>query len=70
MSEAVAQLKERVITAETERDYYRSLVDSFFTGEAPEGGNFNHLLMAQWGRKRLAERKKQVAALLAVPSAT
>lgn len=64
MSDAVAELKGRVVLAEAERNYYKSLVDAFFEGEAPQGGNFNHIIMAQWGRKRLAEKKRQVAALL------
>lgn len=65
---SIAQLKERVLTAEAKVEYLQSLVDAFFTGESPDGGNFNHIIMAQWGRKRLAEKKKQVAALLAQPA--
>ena len=64
MSDAVLELKERVVQAESERNYYKSLVDAFFEGKSPQGGNFNHIIMAQWGRKRLDEKKKQVAALL------
>lgn len=54
----VAALKERVLKAEAERDYYESLVDSFFSGNVPDGANFNHFIMAQWGRKRLVEKNK------------
>jgi hypothetical protein len=59
---SIAELKERVLTAEAERDYYMSLVDSFFSGAVPDGANFNHFIMAQWGRKRL-EQKNRVPAL-------
>ena len=54
----IAQLKERVLAAEERAEYYESLVDAFFSGEAPEGANFNHIVMAQWGRKRLAESRR------------
>ncbi len=64
MSNIVA-LKERVLAAEAERDYLASLVDAFFTGSVPDGANFNHFILAQWGRKRLAEKNK-VPALCAV----
>lgn len=59
----IATLKERVLQAEAERDYLASLVNAFFTGEVPDGADFNHFIMAQWGRKRIAE-KKQTPVLL------
>lgn len=60
----VAQLKERVQAAEAERDYYKSLVEAFEEGAVPEGhGSLKHMLFAQWGRKRLAEKKSQPALL-------
>lgn len=62
---SVADLKERIVAAEAEAEYYKSLVDSFFSGVPTDGGNFNHIIMAQWGRKRLEEKgRQQVAALL------
>lgn len=60
----IAQLKERVLDAEARADYAESLVNAFFSGEPPDGANFQHIILAQWGRKRLAEKEKQVAALL------
>lgn len=60
----IGDLKERIIEAETRAAYYESLVDAFFSGQSPDGANFNHIIMAQWGRKRLAEKVKQTAALL------
>lgn len=60
----IAALKERVLEAESKAAYYQSLVDAFFSGESPDGANFNHIIMAQWGRKRLAEKVKQTPALL------
>ena len=61
---SIETLKERIITAECARDYYASLVESFFSGESPDGGNFNHVIMAQWGRKRLVEKASTRAILL------
>ena len=60
----VAALKERVLEAEARANFAQSLVDAFFTGQAPEGANFDHIIMAQWGRKRLEEKAKQKAAVL------
>lgn len=60
----VAQLKERVQEAEAERDYYRSLVEAFFNGYVDDGQtSLNHMILAQWGRRRLAEKKSQPALL-------
>lgn len=64
MSSNVEVLKERITVAEAEREYYASLVDAFFTGEAPSGGNFNHFIMAQWGRKRLEQKNEANRAVL------
>lgn len=55
----IATLKERVTEAEAERDYYQSLVASFFTGDVPDGASFEHFILAKWGRRRLEENKKQ-----------
>lgn len=58
----IASLKERVQKAEAEAayskaeaEYYKSLVDTFFTGHCPEITSIKHLQLAKWGRKRLAE---------------
>lgn len=59
----IADLKDRLEVAEAERDYFSSLVDSFYSGVAPVNGNFNHIIMAQWGRKRLAEKSKSAVLL-------
>lgn len=59
----IAKLKERVLEAEAERDYYRSLVETFETGDIPDQASFQHLVMATWGRKRLEEKKKRPALL-------
>lgn len=63
---SVADWKQRVIEAETQRDHLQSLVDAFFTGEVPALGTFDHHILAKWGRRRLEERTK-TAALLATP---
>jgi hypothetical protein len=60
----VAELKQRALQAEEERDYYASLVEAFNTGEVPEGyGSLQHVIMSQWGRRRLEEKKKTAALL-------
>lgn len=63
----LVQLKERVMEAEARAEHLQSLVNAFFTGQAPEDGGFEGVLLAQWGRRRLAEKnenKNKVAALL------
>lgn len=59
-------LKQRVLEAEEERDYYRSLCEAFLLGQVQGKGSLQHHIFAQWGRKRLeeAERNSQLAALL------
>jgi hypothetical protein len=64
-------LAERLVEAEKGRDdavaqcnYYRSLVQAFFTGEPPKlGGDFDHFILATWGRKRF-ESMTPVPAIL------
>lgn len=56
----IAALKQRALNAELERDYYRSLLETFFDGEVPE---FASLVLAKWGRKRLEEQRSQPALL-------
>lgn len=65
----IAQLKERVLIAEVRAEQLQSLVDAFFSGEVPEGGGLEHVVMAQWGRKRQEEKRaNKVAVLLANPA--
>ena len=45
-------LKQRVIQAEAERDYYASLVEAFFSGDIPHGASIDHMILAKYGRKR------------------
>lgn len=60
----ITQLKQRVLEAEQERDYYRSLVETFFSGDVPEeGSSLNHLILAKYGRKRLETLAKQPSLL-------
>lgn len=55
----VAKLKERVIRAEEAAEYYKSIVDAFFTGDVPDEATLDHLIVAKWGRKRLEDLKAQ-----------
>jgi hypothetical protein len=59
----IAQLKERVEASEAERDYYKSLVDAFFDGKTGASPSLAHMILAQWGRRRLAEKRAQPALL-------
>lgn len=63
MSSNIAKLKQRVLDAEAERDFYRSLVEAFFSGDVPDGAVPEHFILARWGRKR-HEDKRTTAALL------
>lgn len=54
-----ATLKLKLRETEVERDYYKSLVGAFMEGQAPTTGNsLQHMIFAQWGRKRIAEMAK------------
>jgi hypothetical protein len=53
----------------SENKLLQSKLDSFFTGDVPHHATFDHVILAQYGRKRLAERTRQ-AALLTKPTTT
>lgn len=60
----VSDLKQRVLQAESEVVFLRSLLESFFTGDVPDtSASLTHMLLAKWGRKRLEELSKQPALL-------
>lgn len=61
---SIAELKQRVLDAEEERDYYKSLCDSFDTGDVPQNSSLKHRVYAQWGRKRLEGMRGQPALLV------
>lgn len=61
---SIAQWKERVLAAEARAEHLQSLVDAFFTGDVPEGGTLEHAILAQWGRKRIAEKRVNKLAVL------
>jgi hypothetical protein len=63
----IAQLKERVLTAEARVEHLQSLVDAFFTGDVPEGSSLQHAVLAQWGRRRLDEKRVNKLAVLFQP---
>lgn len=54
----IQQLKERVLSAEAEATELRSMLDAFFTGNVPDDATLQHVILAQWGRKRLDEKKR------------
>jgi hypothetical protein len=57
-------LEEQLDDREAEIDYLRSLLDSFWTGDIPQGATLDHMKLAKYGRKRLEDQGK-VPALLA-----
>lgn len=61
---SVEKLKERVLLAEARAERAESLLDAFFTGNVPAGASLNHIILAQWGRKRLDARVKTPALLV------
>lgn len=57
-------LKQAYFEAMQELNYYKSLVTSFMTGEVQIGANdLSGSIMAQWGRRRQEEARKQAAIL-------
>ena len=64
MSEYLADLKQRVCDLQDERDWLQSKLDSFFTGDVPNGASFDHMILAKYGRIRLIEKSKQPALLV------
>jgi hypothetical protein len=63
VSVAVAKLKQRVVDAEQKAEHYRSLLETFFTGDIPDNATFDHLILAAWGRRRLEELSAQPSLL-------
>lgn len=55
---SVADLKAQLSEALDECDYYRSLVECFFTGDVPRNASLNHMILAKYGRVRLQEISK------------
>jgi hypothetical protein len=59
----IVDLKQRVLDAEERVAYLESLLETFFTGDVPNGASLNHFVLAKWGRKRLEEQKSTAALL-------
>lgn len=68
MNDNIAELKQRLEQAEAEAEHFRSMAESFFSGD-PMGRGIDHIIMAQWGRKRLAEKRANKLAVLLMPAA-
>jgi hypothetical protein len=57
-------LKEALLDARAQAAYYQALVQSFFNGEqSPLANDLTGAIMAQWGQRRLEERKRQARLL-------
>lgn len=63
MSKAIAQLKQRVLDAESYAQQLESMLNSFWTGDVPSNATLDHMVLAKWGRKRLEEKVKTPALL-------
>lgn len=61
---SIAELKRQLEEALDERNYFKSLVESFDTGNIPRRATLKHAIMATWGRKRLEERRRKPALLI------
>jgi len=68
MSEAIVELKRRVLDAEGKVAYLESLLTSFWTGSIPDNASLDHMVLAAAGKERLAKKAKR-AALLVSPKA-
>lgn len=57
-------LKQAYFDTKQELRYYKALVGSFMSGEVQDGANdLSGFILAQWGRKRHEEARKQAALL-------
>lgn len=56
-------IKQRLLEAEAKVQELESMLDSFWTGDVPSNATFDHLILAKWGRARLAEKAKTCALL-------
>lgn len=60
---SIAELKQRVMDAETRAGYAEACLECFFTGETPDSASLQQIVLAQWGRKRLDSMRKTPALL-------
>lgn len=60
----IADLKQRLVAAEADRDYYMALVQSFFSGEPRISNNLDAAIIAQWGRRRIEQKEQNKLAVL------
>lgn len=65
MSSFIAQLKEENLSLYNENEMLRSMLKSFWTGDVPSNATLDHMVLAKWGRKRLDEKAKVPALLVA-----
>lgn len=59
----VAELKQRVVQLEAENRLLQSKLQTFFTGDIPQGATIDHMILAKYGRIRILEKAKQPALL-------
>jgi hypothetical protein len=64
MSEYLGELKQAYVDIQLENEHLKSLLNSFWTGDVPQGATLDHMKLAKYGRIRLADMGK-VPALLA-----
>jgi hypothetical protein len=56
-------LARRVEELEKQTMFLQSKIDAFFTGDVPNNATLDHLLLAKYGRIRLAEKAKTAVLL-------
>jgi hypothetical protein len=59
----VEELDYIIVQQQHEIDRLRGVIQAFYTGDVPENASIDHLILAKYGRIRLAEKAKTPALL-------
>lgn len=59
----LSQSDKRLQELEAENRLLKSMLDTFFTGNVPQGATLKHFVLAKYGRMRLDEQRKTPALL-------
>ena len=62
--EYVVTLCDKILDQHDEITFLRSLLDSFWSGDVPEGATMDHMKLAKYGRIRLKDIGKTPALLV------
>lgn len=61
--ERILSLQKELEAALQRAEFAESVINSFFTGNVPNGASINHVILAKYGRMRLESLKKTPALL-------